>query len=78
MHNQPFFYNLSITSLISIPKIAEQTILPKGTLAGEKTDNKMLSADSKGGAYFFDYVSQSAGQPKVGFVVYYNVYTSLY
>jgi len=54
----------SLASFGSVDQIAEQTILPKGTLAGEKTDNKMLSADSKGGAYFFDYVSQSAGQPK--------------
>jgi len=54
----------SLASFGSVDQIAEQTILPKGTLAGEKTDNLMLSADSKGGSYFFDYVSQSVGQPK--------------
>jgi len=41
------------------------TILPKGELAGLESDNKMISAESKKNAYFFDYTSRSPGQPLV-------------
>lgn len=54
----------SLASFGSVDQIAQQTILPKGALAGEKTDNQMLTTESKGDAYFFDYISQSDGQPK--------------
>ena len=54
----------SLASFGSVEQIAQQTILPKGSL-DEKTENEMLSADGKKDAYFFDYVSQPAGQPKV-------------
>jgi len=41
------------------------TILPKGELAGEESESKMLSALSQKGSYYFDYVTRSPGQPKV-------------
>jgi len=54
----------SLASFGSVDAIAQMTILPKSELVGEKTDNQMLSADSKKDAYYFDYISQSPGQPK--------------
>jgi hypothetical protein len=48
--------------------ISEATILPKSTLANiEGVDSKMLSAESKKQAYFFDYTQTVPGQPKTHF-----------
>jgi hypothetical protein len=41
------------------------TILPKGALAGEDNKGKMLKAESKKNAYFFDYTAETPGQPLV-------------
>jgi hypothetical protein len=39
----------------SVEVVGDQTILPKGQLAGVDIDAKMLSAVSERQAYFFDY-----------------------
>ncbi len=49
----------------SLDQVGQMTILPKGALMGQESDNKMLSSESKKNAYFYDYVSKSPGQPKV-------------
>jgi len=54
----------SLSSFGTVDQVAQQTILPKSDLALEKTDNQMLTSNSKGDAYYFDYISQSPGQPK--------------
>lgn len=54
----------SLASFGSVEQVAQQTILPKSNLVGETTNNEMLTADTKGSSYYFDYVSQSPGQPK--------------
>ena len=41
------------------------TILPKGELAGEENTSKMIKAESKKNAYFFDYEAKTPGQPLV-------------
>lgn len=41
------------------------TILPKGELAGQDNESKMIKAESKKGAYFFDYTAKTPGQPLV-------------
>jgi hypothetical protein len=41
------------------------TILPKGELAGQDNESKMNKAESKKGAYFFDYTAKTPGQPLV-------------
>lgn len=45
--------------------MAETTILPKGSLAGEDNESKMLKAESKKNSYFFDYEAKTPGQPLV-------------
>eukprot|EP00550_Attheya_septentrionalis_P006045 CAMPEP_0198293102 /NCGR_PEP_ID=MMETSP1449-20131203/15443_1 /TAXON_ID=420275 /ORGANISM="Attheya septentrionalis, Strain CCMP2084" /LENGTH=254 /DNA_ID=CAMNT_0043992549 /DNA_START=67 /DNA_END=831 /DNA_ORIENTATION=- len=52
-----------LSSFGSVDQVAQMTILPKGELAGLESDNKMISAESKKNAYFFDYTSRSPGQP---------------
>jgi len=54
----------SLGSFGTVDQVAQQTILPKGDLALEKTDNQMLASSSKADAYYFDYTTQSDGQPK--------------
>lgn len=54
----------SLSSFGTVDQVAQQTILPKSDMVGEKTDNQMLASDSKKDAYFFDYISQTPGQPK--------------
>lgn len=41
------------------------TILPKGQIAGEDNESKMIKAESKMNAYFFDYTAKTPGQPMV-------------
>lgn len=41
------------------------TILPKGNMAIEDNESKMIQAESKKNAYFFDYTAKTPGQPKV-------------
>ena len=41
------------------------TILPKGDLAGVDNKSKMIKAESKKNAYFFDYMAETPGQPLV-------------
>ena len=48
----------SLGSFGSIDQVAQSTILPKSELAGNKEDSKMLSAESKNNAYYFDYVAK--------------------
>ena len=47
----------SLASFGSVDNVAQMTILPKGDLAGQGDDSKMLSAVSKNNAYYFDYVA---------------------
>jgi hypothetical protein len=47
-------------------QVAQATILPKQTLANvEGVDSKMLTAESKKQAYFFDYWQTVPNQPQV-------------
>eukprot|EP00568_Trieres_chinensis_P001823 CAMPEP_0183305276 /NCGR_PEP_ID=MMETSP0160_2-20130417/10070_1 /TAXON_ID=2839 ORGANISM="Odontella Sinensis, Strain Grunow 1884" /NCGR_SAMPLE_ID=MMETSP0160_2 /ASSEMBLY_ACC=CAM_ASM_000250 /LENGTH=271 /DNA_ID=CAMNT_0025468453 /DNA_START=122 /DNA_END=937 /DNA_ORIENTATION=- len=48
----------------SVDQVAQMFILPKGELAGEETESKMISAESKKNAYIFDYISKVPQQPK--------------
>jgi len=42
------------------------TILPKGQLANvDDNESRMLSAESKKNAYYFDYTIKAENQPKV-------------
>ena len=34
-------------------------------MAGEENESKMIKAESKNNAYFFDYTAKTPGQPKV-------------
>lgn len=54
----------SLASFGSVEMVGQATILPKGQLAGEDTDNEMISSESKKNAYYFDYTSKSPNQPK--------------
>jgi hypothetical protein len=47
----------SLASFGSVDNVAQMTILPKGDLAGQGDDSRMLSAVSKNNAYYFDYVA---------------------
>ena len=48
----------------TVDQVAQMTILPKGELAGEQSDNEMILAESKKNCYFFDYTSKISNQPK--------------
>lgn len=54
----------SLASFGSVDMVGQATILPKGELAGQDTDNQMLTAVSKKNAYYFDYTSKTPDQPK--------------
>ncbi|KAL7434000.1 hypothetical protein ACHAXH_005107 [Discostella pseudostelligera] len=47
----------SLASFGSVENVAQMTILPKGDLAGQNDDSKMVSAISKNNAYYFDYIA---------------------
>ena len=47
----------SLASFGSVDAVAQATILPKGELGGTSDESKMLSAESKKNAYYFDYTS---------------------
>lgn len=52
----------SLASFGSVETVADQTILPKGELAGvTDTESKMLAAVSERQAYFFDYQQKVPG-----------------
>ena len=56
----------SLGSFGSVDEVAYATILPKGEIAGvQGVESKMLSAESKKSAYYFDYVQTVPGQPEV-------------
>mmetsp|Transcript_7752 Transcript_7752/g.22061 ORF Transcript_7752/g.22061 Transcript_7752/m.22061 type:complete len:229 (+) Transcript_7752:102-788(+) len=58
----------SLGSFGSVDEVAQATILPKTTLAGvNDVESKMLSAESKKQAYFFDYVTKVPQQPETHF-----------
>ena len=58
----------SLGSFGSVDEVAQATILPKSTLAGkDEIESKMLSAESKKQAYFFDYTQKVPGQPQTRF-----------
>lgn len=68
----------SLSSFGSVDNVAQMTILPKGELAGEENDSKMIKAESKKNAYFFDYTAKTPGQPQVRhsmcrFSIYYHI-----
>jgi len=48
----------SLSSFGSVEQVAEQTILPKGKIAGFDVESKMLATASKNQAYYFDYVQE--------------------
>jgi len=54
----------SLSSFGTVDQVGQATILPKGQLAGQNTDNQMLMSESKKNAYYFDYTSTAPGQPK--------------
>mmetsp|Transcript_18906 Transcript_18906/g.41195 ORF Transcript_18906/g.41195 Transcript_18906/m.41195 type:complete len:259 (-) Transcript_18906:116-892(-) len=54
----------SLGSFGSVDEVAQATILPKGEMMGESTTSKLLSAESKKNAYFFDYTAKVPGQPE--------------
>ncbi len=47
----------SLASFGSVDNVALMTILPKGDLAGQGDESKMLTAVSKNNAYYFDYIA---------------------
>ena len=54
----------SLGSFGSVDQVAAQTILPKGSLAGQDgVSARMLQAKSERQAYFFDYQQQVPGVP---------------
>lgn len=57
-------------SLFHLQQVAEMTILPKGELAGGDNASKMIKAESKKNAYFFDYEAQTPGQPLVRLIAF--------
>jgi len=60
------FTNLS--SFGSVDQVAQMTILPKGQLANvDDNESRMLSAESKKNAYYFDYTIKAENQPKTHF-----------
>lgn len=54
----------SLGSFGSVDQVAQTTILPKGSLAGEETASEMISAESKKNAYVFDYKAKVPKQPE--------------
>ena len=54
----------SLGSFGSVEEVAQSTILPKGQIMGEETTSKLISAESKKNAYFFDYTAAVPGQPE--------------
>jgi hypothetical protein len=56
----------SLSSFGSVDQVARATILPKGELQGETTESKLISAESKKNAYYFDYTALPPNQPEVG------------
>jgi hypothetical protein len=57
-------------------QVAQATILPKSTLAGvSDVESKMLSAESKKQAYFFDYVTKVPQQPQTHFRTIFSLAT---
>ena len=57
-------------------QVAQATILPKSTLAGkDDIESKMLSAESKRSAYFFDYYVKTPSQPQTRFRTIFSLAT---
>ena len=54
----------SLGSFGSVDEVAQSTILPKGQIMGEATTSKLIQAESKKNAYFFDYSAKVPGQPE--------------
>jgi len=55
----------TISSFGSVDQVAQSTILPKNQLAlAEENESKMISAESKKNAYYFDYTIKVPEQPK--------------
>lgn len=54
----------TLGSFGSVDQVAQMTILPKGSLAGDETESTMISAESKKNAYMFDYKSKVPNQPE--------------
>lgn len=82
----PFFYHnfvkhknshYTLTYLLTyLFQVAQATILPKSTLAGiTDITSKMLNAESKKQAYFFDYVTKVPEQPETHFRTIFSLAT---
>ena len=56
----------SLASFGSVDNVALMTILPKGDLAGQGDESKMLTAVSKNNAYYFDYIATPVVPIEVG------------
>lgn len=54
----------SLSSFGSVDQVAQMTILPKGQIAGQDSESKMIVAEAKKNSYYFDYISKPVGQPK--------------
>lgn len=57
----------SLSSFGTVDQVAQETILPKATLAGVESSSEMLSAESKKQAYFFDYTTKVPTKPLTHF-----------
>jgi len=57
----------SLGSFGSVEQVGQMTILPKGAIAGAEDESKMLKAESKKNAYFFDYAVHPSGQSMTHF-----------
>lgn len=53
-----------LSSFGSVDQVGQMTILPKGQIAGQESESKMLNSESKKNSYYFDYVTKTPDQPK--------------
>jgi len=53
-----------LSSFGSVEEVAQATVLPKGELAGQESNNNLISAESKRNAYYFDYKTKIPEQPE--------------
>jgi len=54
----------ALSSFGSVDQVGQMTILPKGEIAGQESESKMLDSESKKNSYYFDYVTKTPDQPK--------------
>lgn len=57
----------SLGSFGSVESVGQMTVLPKGTIGLQESESKMLKAESKKNAYFFDYKQKVEDRPETHF-----------